>query len=210
MEKTKPSTEAITRPRPSPKITSNITYSVEPPSIENSRLDQRPWVTFGDFKLNKEPVAGEEISIAWELRNSGKTPALESSIYTVVRIAAEAIVKAVEKMGLSLNPTFVTKEVSRSVSIIAPGNSNTVTGITNPVDFGRNNREHLITLYRAKQARLYVHILVRYKDIAATPHWTTACAYHIFGEGLSDFINCPQGNVIDKNRKESGPIGPAP
>lgn len=176
-------------------------------SIANSRLDQRPWVTLEGFRLSKEPVTGEEISITWDFRNSGKTPALDLVTQNDVRIVTEAIASTSEKTGFDFITTFLNPGMPKSVTVIPPGD-NTVYGVTNPMDFRKDNREWLISNYREKRARLYLFVLVRYKDIAKIPHWTSVCAYHNFGDTLTTFMYCPQGNTMDQNQKENDPIGP--
>ena len=48
-------------------------------SIETSRLDQRPWITFARFSLSSELGEGKEIYVESWVQNTGKTPAVDQA-----------------------------------------------------------------------------------------------------------------------------------
>lgn len=161
-------------------------------STKNSQLDQRPWTTVARFVLSAEPEDGKEFQVQYWPQNTGKTPSLSQTNQS--------------KLYLWFGePQMTFPELNKTASIIIlPPSSENINSKTTPW----KPESNLVKLYRAKTLNLYIHILIRYRDIFGTPHWTTVCAFHIYGNALSDFSYCHDGNEMDSNQNKSDPEVP--
>lgn len=148
------------------------------------RLDQRPWIVDPALLLSGEPEENQSIDVGLTIVNHGKSPAL--NVITQSRFLISE--------SEPLMSAFELCESGRSTAVLAPGEASTT--------FKLKPRALAIkeaAIYRAKQANLYVHAIVRYKDIFQISHWTTLCMYHVYGEGLGTFHYCGHGNDMDSD-----------
>ena len=83
----------------------------------------------------------------------------------------------------------------KSLSIVPPTPVASVASISDPL----TPSESLHSLYTKQGAVLYVHAIIRYENIFQKHHWTTVCAYHVYGEPLDQFTFCPNGNDMDRD-----------
>jgi hypothetical protein len=151
-------------------------------TINNARLDERPWVTLSRFQLSKEPEAGKDITIQCSFLNSGKTPALHVAPQGKLYIAE----------GFIPMTQFSPFEQPFSQTIVAPG-ANQIGFTTKPQQFQARDIER----YTNKIAPLYLHARITYKDTFGREHWTTVCASKHYGE--TEFSYCADGNEMDQN-----------
>jgi hypothetical protein len=171
----------------------------------NFRVDQRAWISAYRFELSEEPTEAftqDEIIrffVNCWIRNTGKTPALGE-------FSNAEWFFSIEPPG----PVTVTapQESSSSVSIIAPGVDNIKFSILpTPDTANRGPRvfspitSDTVRMYREKKYSMYVFGKVQYRDIFSKPHWTTICAYHVYGKPLSEFEYCKSANEVDEDKE---------
>lgn len=107
-------------------------------TVENVRLDQRPWVALGPINVPNKPVANSVLNIKAPVNNSGKSPALHTVIDAVLRpliLAAED--KRVPFVDMSVlsrcaQPKLQWSEDPGGGSIL-PGANNLTVGVWTPV-----------------------------------------------------------------------------
>ena len=153
-------------------------------SIANSRLDQRPWIDLGEYRLSSEPEEGRAVAAAFVILNSGKSPAFNEVAQSILRAWTSPPDFTV----------FSAPSTQRSASVVPPGETH-VRSSTGPFTLDKN----WVGLYKAKRASLYLHVMVTYTDAFGTPHWTKVCMYHCLGMVLDSFAYCPSDNEMDHN-----------
>ena len=145
-------------------------------SIKAFQLDQRPWVTVQGFSLSSELESKTAITVSYSLHNTGKTPALDERSQSRMLLWGEPEPPFTEFPELA-------REAVASISIISPGPpaniAHTVPWIFDDVS---------VATYRDKKSKLYIHIRIGYRDQVGKSHWTTVCAYRLFGMALNDFV----------------------
>ena len=154
-------------------------------TINNARLDERPWVSISRFQLSGEPQDGKDITIQCSFLNSGKTPALHVAPQGKVYISS----------GFFPMTQFSPFEQPTSQTIVAPG-ANLIGFTTRPQQFQARDIER----YTNKLATLYLHARIAYRDTLGHEHWTTVCASKLYGEPLAEFSYCAEGNEMDEEK----------
>ncbi len=153
----------------------------------NLRLDQRAWLTSSRFRLIAEPEAGKPIHVDYFIQNSGKTPALDYYSQPVLFLAS----------GMPGMQKFEEPKTFVSRSIVPPGSAGTASA-TLPIMLAELELSH----YRSRADHLFIHAILRYRDIFGRVHWTTVCAYHTWGNPLDMFQYCASGNEMDQGQDQ--------
>ncbi len=167
------------------KITQKNAQRALQASIDNSRLDERPWVLPTRFDLSAEPEEDKPITIRITVQNTGKTPALDQISRSIV--LSWDVEPPITNFGPP-PPTVVSK------GMIPPG-FNGLTFTTDPLKLNSGQ----VAAYKTGPNKIYLHARIDYRDsfTATTPHWTTICVYHQFGKPLDEFSYCQYGNDVD-------------
>jgi hypothetical protein len=156
-------------------------------SITSSQLDQRPWVTISRFELVHALDVGKTVEIKYFLQNAGRTPALD--------VVAQSMVWLWAPPSEEPMMTKFSEPTRGSVLILAPSATSSATR-SDPWSPG----EIVVRSYMEKRRNLFIHARVLYRDIFGVRHWTTACAFHVFGRELEGFTACRSGNDMDRNQ----------
>jgi hypothetical protein len=132
------------------------------------------------------PEVGETYSMSVNFRNSGKTPATNVLVNTVV-----------DPIILPDEPNFSYREdpIAR-VGMIAPNGANFAP--LHPIKSRSTGKDapltpELLDALKHDAVRLYVHGYVSYADIFGSCHWVTFC-YYLTAPNLSSFSVCPDHN----------------
>jgi hypothetical protein len=153
---------------------------------ENTRRDQRPWLTLTTVNLVKPLTATEPPLVAVTIENSGRTPALDVTVHA--RVFARSDFAEEHLM------TEAEGKV-RSRAIIGPG---TTTGSL----FGGGTKtlgEEHVAAIAADKSRLYISGFVKYRDVFDCWHQTTFC-FWISGNVTLErlmMVPCDIGNTAD-------------
>jgi len=151
-------------------------------TIAQGRLDQRAWVNFTDVQGSAQ--AGTQSRFSFNLRNSGKTPALHTTV--------EYFIKNVNR-GENITFTYkgITTEPTRG--LISP-NALVSVALANAIP-----SEAEMKRIRDEEKRVYFYGRVHYGDIFGRPHWTTFCAY--LARDGSAMLYCSEYNSTDDEEK---------
>jgi len=156
-------------------------------SIDNLRLDERPWVLPSRFELSAEPEPDKPFTIKVNIQNTGKTPAVDL-------IPQSRLFSWNEEPP----PTDFAEPKDKIISkgIIPPGGGGGNSFTTDPLILDAIK----VGAYKGKSNRIYIHAYLNYKDglSGSKLHWTRLCAYHTFGDKLDEFVYCKAGNEIDR------------
>jgi hypothetical protein len=169
------------------KITQDNAQRALQTSIDNSRLDERPWILPLRFDLSAEPEVDKPITVKVSVQNTGKTPGIHWTNRS--RLAFWNVEPPINDPGA---PSLSTSE-----GIIPPG-YNGIGFITEPLRLNSTQ----VSAYRNGLNKIYLHARMDYRDgfTASKPHWTTICVYHQFGMLLNEFELCLVGNDVDHHQ----------
>ncbi len=149
-------------------------------TIQQSQLDQRPWV-YASFTLTAEPEVGKEIpSIDIWLSNSGKTPA--TYVSTVYETSTQ-----------DREPTMPDFRGIKQISqgILPPSVDRVVVG-TEPI----KSLAHDFPSYINGHNAIYIIGRIDYCDAANVHHWTTFSVFHKHGSQPNVFATSLHNNAI--------------
>jgi hypothetical protein len=131
-------------------------------TIDQFRLDQRAWV--GIDAWGGIPKIGEPFIISVQIKNSGKTPALNVQLFS-----QEEPIKRGEK------PTFSYAERNSKTKGILPPNA-TMTINLNTTKGVSMNKETMEQLGKEDYV-IYVYGKIIYDDVFGESHWIKFCSY---------------------------------
>ena len=155
-------------------------------SIEVSRIDQRAWLSVSNLHLEKELNPSDDTPIPFIVSNSGKTPALN------------VVVKSMVAISYGEPPRQDWGQIAPvNTGVIFPG-----THMDTSAAKLEKVRQMFVDIYRAHTANLYVRIRVEYEDVFNGFHWIEMCGGHPFGTPLDRFENCKQWGYIDLNKAQ--------
>jgi hypothetical protein len=161
---------------------------------ENSRLDQRGWVTVKGVGGVLE--AGSWLIIAIECINTGKTVAMNTLVHFNISFVPDSDGRA------PTEPIRATG-IPASVSILAPNVPTTIR-----VGTGEDTRiitKEEIDALNSGTARFFVRGKIEYDDIFRCRHWTTFCARFNPISGKYEFCEERQNEVGDEPCAETAP-----
>jgi hypothetical protein len=149
-------------------------------SIENARLDQRPWIVVANVKWESELKAGETNLFAVTIRNAGKTPAQHVRAKYTTRIDKPEgyIVDHMDGEELAIGPAGV---FVWSGSIVPPR-------LTQEALTSLESGTHVLTIVAE----------ITYQDVfgGGKLHRTRSCNYYK-AENKPYFTPCDTGNYIE-------------
>lgn len=164
-------------------------------TIEQSRLDQRPWVVTGEFKMDKDlSVSGNEPEITIAEINTGKTPALGVIPQGVIIVTQKEPTPSPNWFSYT---SIVESTHTHSRGILAPG----ATNFSFTLDKRRINAQDIAD-YTANKSGLFLQAIIRYDDVWDRPHWTTVCFFHVSGKPTSEWGACEHGNDVDHAKQQ--------
>jgi hypothetical protein len=148
----------------------------------NFTADQRAWVLATGFVLSAEPMVGQSFSVRTRIQNSGKTPAIDFAFQDAVTFGSQP------PRCFEWIPNAPTNRG------IVPANANDFF-VQSGVPFTVTARQ--FPSYQAKTTFLYFIGMIRYQDVFSKQHWSRFCAFHPYGEPLTQFTFCGVCNDLD-------------
>ena len=155
-------------------------------SIEASRNDQRAWLGIVDLRLEKEPIANEDMKITFTIQNTGKTPAVN--------------VRSTELLAIQPTEPDVpdwSQITATSNAIVFPGSTIKDVGI--PL-LGVTITSQILTLYnvlRVTPNAIWIRARMDYEDVFGRHHWIQTCGRHGPTDALDKFAQCLTGIDVD-------------
>lgn len=159
---------------------------------EQMRLDQRAWIGIHTMDaIPYFPEVGKSFSGHGIIKNTGKTPALNTVIYAII-----------EPVLTEERPNFLYTGIkSFSAGMLAPNGTGHIgplpipkAGSTEAAIFSQEQ----IDLLKQTRFGIYMHGRIEYADIFGNNHWTTYCSFLLPTGG---FAHCYEHNETDENQK---------
>ncbi|MFZ0274435.1 MAG: hypothetical protein WB524_15125 [Acidobacteriaceae bacterium] len=166
---------------------SNITaQSAFAANITQTEIAQRAWVYA--VALADGPVqAGKAIDIRVQVKNSGRTPAID-----VRTVTGRTVVEASEVPDLSLSPPAYKRS-----QFVTDGNINPDS--MNFSDFVLPVTVEDVDRINTMKVRVYVHGRIEYRDVFGAPHWNTFCFFFLPGGAFAIYSKY---NEMDHNQPQ--------
>lgn len=156
-------------------------------SINNARLDQRPWVVLNRFELSAEPEENVPFTGTFWIINSGRTPAIHAAPRSTILL----------NVGEPAFTDFSRAVGARNAGMLTPGGVGDMHFVSSPLTLNRAQ----LDAYRNPNGAvlIYGHAIVDYEDAftGSKPHWTRICISHAYGRPLTEFRFCNTGNDVD-------------
>jgi hypothetical protein len=164
----------------------NTQVTVMNAQLDTAKNDQRAWVTVQSCKLDKALAINEAPAVVVEVINSGRTPALDAQIYSVV------FTRALSWSNDLPTDTTNVKVVSRMV--ISPGARPTST-LKCETAFTEQTQ---IDVIQEGYVNVFATGVIKYFDVFKREHRTNFC-FQIGGKTLDGLFMqaCEIGNTAD-------------
>jgi hypothetical protein len=158
-------------------------------SIRASRNDQRAWVGYWSSDFRPGLVVGQPLKINLELRNSGKTPALDvqASTYT-----------AQGTPNIEVHPNFSNETSGDDIDskgVIQPNGTLFI-----PINYPIEITQPLINKVKTGIFTIYIISKITYLDVFQRPHYTTYCVE--MNRTMDSFNSCRNYNDTDHEKED--------
>lgn len=156
------------------------------------RIDQRAWIGLDYIDaVPNNPEVGKTFGAKGAIKNTGKTPARNLVIYSII-----------EPVDAGKRPNFSYEGIPKIIGGFLPPNGRAFLPVNVLVDLTLPERPPAIftqkqmDLFQGEKFGIYAHGRIEYEDIFGNPHWITYCSY-IPNPLIGGFAFCAEHNETD-------------
>jgi hypothetical protein len=157
---------------------------------DTMQLDQRAWIVLESIApVPLIPEVGKTFGVTGVIKNTGKTPARNIVIYSIIEPVDAGRLPNFSYDGV---PKLIGGLLSPNIPATLPLNVLPDAKTKQPALFSQEQ----LDIFKSKKSVIYAHGRIEYEDIFGNIHWMTYCSYLPFPP-ISSMAFCAEHNDTD-------------